>query len=444
MLKRVFSFLFFILLFGVTLDLQSQNKQPQGKEQKERVGEARVTAAQQEVEIIVKNVDISNFPEVRIIIEAYNKYGQTIDTLEADNIFVFENNVPKTVKEVFKIPITEKKAVDFIFMIDITGSMQPYINQIRQNVSTFARNLISRGIDYRLGLILFTDDMEKMYQPSRNTLDIIDWLTPVKAQGGGDEKENALEAIDLAVNYIKYREDAERVLILVTDAPYHQRGEGGHGVTRHSTESVTKLLQESQTRLFSIVPPKLTNYEVISRASRGNFFDIDYPFSTILDNFSNQLTNLYYVIYNSEDEAIPDSIEIALFNVDNNQWIKKMIPIVELGRKLIIENLLFETNSSVLPQEIRELDILAEFLINKKEITILIEGHTDSIGSDVINDALSLKRAESVKEYLAKRGIESERMEIVGYGKRRPITSNSTEFGRKLNRRTEIVILSTE
>ena len=75
-------------------------------------------------------------------------------------------------------------------------------------------------------------------------------------------------------------------------------------------------------------------------------------------------------------------------------------------------------------------------------MAILVEGHTDNRGADKLNDQLSLLRAESVKDYLVKRGIEANRIKTKGYGKRRPLAPNDTEFGRQLNRRTEIVIVS--
>jgi len=109
---------------------------------------------------------------------------------------------------------------------------------------------------------------------------------------------------------------------------------------------------------------------------------------------------------------------------------------------LIIENLLFQTASAELPEAVKELDIVADFMNAKQNIEILIEGHTDNIGSNEVNDKLSLNRAESVKQYLAKRGIADKRMQTTGYGKRKPLATNKTEFGRKLNRRTEIIIIN--
>jgi outer membrane protein OmpA-like peptidoglycan-associated protein len=85
---------------------------------------------------------------------------------------------------------------------------------------------------------------------------------------------------------------------------------------------------------------------------------------------------------------------------------------------------------------------LAQFLVNHPDRTLSIEGHTDSVGSDSYNDALSQRRAESVKMALVARGVGAERITTKGLGKRFPVASNSTAQGRQLNRRVEVVVLN--
>jgi len=69
---------------------------------------------------------------------------------------------------------------------------------------------------------------------------------------------------------------------------------------------------------------------------------------------------------------------------------------------------------------------------------VVLEGHTDSVGTLRYNQALSERRANSVKAYFVRKGVESGRIAAVGYGKTRPRASNATAEGRKLNRRVEI------
>jgi len=91
---------------------------------------------------------------------------------------------------------------------------------------------------------------------------------------------------------------------------------------------------------------------------------------------------------------------------------------------------------------VRNVDKLAGFLEKHPERNVLIEGHTDSVGSDEFNLALSQKRADAVKEVLTAKGISPDRMMTKGYGKQFPIAGNDTESGRQLNRRVEVVILN--
>ncbi|HMJ56064.1 MAG TPA: OmpA family protein [Polyangiaceae bacterium] len=72
---------------------------------------------------------------------------------------------------------------------------------------------------------------------------------------------------------------------------------------------------------------------------------------------------------------------------------------------------------------------------------ILIQGYTDSMGTSAVNDALSLRRAEAVRDYLATQGVSAESMRAEGLGAKRPVAHNGTSDGRAQNRRIEIVIV---
>jgi outer membrane protein OmpA-like peptidoglycan-associated protein len=318
--------------------------------------------------------------------------------------------------------------------------MGTYINAIRNNIEKFVGNVSAKGIDYRVGLVLFSDVVEKVYNPTDNVKDFGKWLTGVWATGGGDDKENALEALS-DMSKMKFRPAANKVAIIITDAPYHQKGERGQGRTLQTTESIIQTLKDNSIRLFTIVPPVLQDYRTLTEGTRGSMFDISTPFATILDDYSTQLTNLFAITYRSDKTAIPDSLSVGIIDEQKREIVKKIIPIVELGRKLIIENLLFQTNSSTLPDSVYELEILREFLLNRTKVSVRIEGHTDSRGSKSLNRKLSMFRAEAVRQYLIKKGIDPKRLESAGFGDTKPIASNATEFGRRLNRRTEVIII---
>jgi outer membrane protein OmpA-like peptidoglycan-associated protein len=86
------------------------------------------------------------------------------------------------------------------------------------------------------------------------------------------------------------------------------------------------------------------------------------------------------------------------------------------------------------------LDRFAQTLVANSGTTVRIVGHTDSTGSDAINDPLSVNRAASVRNYLADRGVAAQRVAIDGRGAREPIAENTSEAGRARNRRVEIFV----
>ena len=93
------------------------------------------------------------------------------------------------------------------------------------------------------------------------------------------------------------------------------------------------------------------------------------------------------------------------------------------------------------PQFYPALNTIANTLREYNQTIVEVSGHTDSIGSDAANQTLSERRANSVSSYLVGQGLQRERFEVVGMGKRYPIASNDTEQGRALNRRVEIRLL---
>jgi outer membrane protein OmpA-like peptidoglycan-associated protein len=113
------------------------------------------------------------------------------------------------------------------------------------------------------------------------------------------------------------------------------------------------------------------------------------------------------------------------------------------GLRLTLSSfVLFAVNRSDLKETAKgALDQVLELLKAYPDNELRITGHTDSTGRDTYNQTLSERRAQSVADYLASRGVQRSRIQTVGYGKRRPVADNGTEEGRQQNRRVEIDIL---
>lgn len=101
----------------------------------------------------------------------------------------------------------------------------------------------------------------------------------------------------------------------------------------------------------------------------------------------------------------------------------------------------FDTNQSNIKPMLQ--GVLSKFAstLNENPVTsIAVIGHTDSTGSDAINNPLSVARAQSTRDYLVGHGVSGTRISVAGHGEREPIASNDTESGRAANRRVEIYI----
>lgn len=101
----------------------------------------------------------------------------------------------------------------------------------------------------------------------------------------------------------------------------------------------------------------------------------------------------------------------------------------------------FDTNSSIVrPGLYSEIDRVSNVIKKYPDTVIMIEGHTDSKGSEAYNMDLSRRRADAVKDLFIDRGVAPSRLEIAAYGESKPVATNETESGRQLNRRVEIKI----
>jgi len=113
----------------------------------------------------------------------------------------------------------------------------------------------------------------------------------------------------------------------------------------------------------------------------------------------------------------------------------------ERGFIVTLPGLFFDSGKSVLKAGARNtLARIADQLRINDQLTVIIEGHTDSVGSDALNQTLSEKRAAAVRDYLVARGLAATRMTVTGLGESTPVATNDTPAGRQQNRRVELVI----
>lgn len=104
-------------------------------------------------------------------------------------------------------------------------------------------------------------------------------------------------------------------------------------------------------------------------------------------------------------------------------------------------DVLFDVNSAALESQSRSaLDQASQVFMEFPKTAIVIQGHTDSTGSEVHNEALSQRRAAAVASYLVGRAVDPARLTSVGYGESQPVADNTTAAGRTKNRRVDLLL----
>jgi outer membrane protein OmpA-like peptidoglycan-associated protein len=123
--------------------------------------------------------------------------------------------------------------------------------------------------------------------------------------------------------------------------------------------------------------------------------------------------------------------------------INMAVDTIKVGKTYTLNNIYYNTNSADLdPSSAVVINEFAEFLKSNPSLKIEVRGHTDNVGDQKSNLALSTDRAFSVRDLLIAKGIEEKRLiNFKGYGASVPVADNATEAGRAKNRRTEFVIV---
>ncbi len=138
-----------------------------------------------------------------------------------------------------------------------------------------------------------------------------------------------------------------------------------------------------------------------------------------------------------------DMVDLSMNTYDEVVVKNFLLDRVEVGAKVILKNIYFETGKSTLKTESHaSLDNVVKLLETNPSIRIEISGHTDNVGSLSVNTKLSNNRAKAVVNYLVSKGVAESRLEYKGYAYSQPIAPNNTSEGRAQNRRVEFKVLS--
>ncbi len=279
------------------------------------------------MQVVVGNPGLQHFDSdggVELDFGLTDQNGQPVGNLRPDNLQVFEDG--KLAKILDFRGVGQGRPVDIVFVMDVTESMQPYIDAIKQNMVNFAHDLASNNRDYRLGLVTFEDYVVSKYPdcncPYQKTMtsdvnQFINWVGTLHASGGGDIPEDQLDALAYASSF-PFRPKAQGIIIIITDAPPHHKGDGsantqhdqafwdhhqkGQDVTDLTGSDVAAMMKRNGLTLYAVVPPPFIapEYAEIVETTHGRSYNIvteEGRFASLVREIGHSIATEYSLTY---------------------------------------------------------------------------------------------------------------------------------------------------
>lgn len=239
----------------------------------------------------IRSVDASAFPRVSVIFQVTDSSGHNISGL-GSNDFAFRDSTLKIVS-VKPIDSTLNVPVDVAMIIDLSGSMSEEIAAVRSNVETFVSSMVSRGINARIGGVLYGSIIYDTLHPTSDVERFKQFVAPASAIGNDEITMLAVKA----ATEMNFRPNAQRIFILITDDWAVQDN------SRLTEGDLVSLLWNTRAKLYSIISPCKNNGAVMTRLTLGKEFNIQGSFTPILDEIGKDISTTYQLVYEARQEA---------------------------------------------------------------------------------------------------------------------------------------------
>jgi len=218
-------------------------------------------------------------------------------------------------------------------------------------------------------------------------------------------------------------------------------------IYNYGIEGIYNFMPDSRFVPFLAIGIGGINYNPPGNESNGDKFSVDYGAGLkyfLTDNVALRADVRHVLPLNEKYNDLLYSVGIT-FAFGGKKEVKEPPPvarpeIIEKGRKTIDVKFDFD-KSTIKAGYYKDIDDLVQVMKDYPEIDVVVtEGHTCNMGQAAYNKKLSQRRAEAVKRYMVKAGIDTNRIEAKGFGEEQPVASNKTKEGRAQNRRVEAVV----
>lgn len=259
-----------------------------------------------DLEVTIGQFDVSKYPQITLYVNVKNRGGGFVTALKQEQFSVTEDGTP--VEVVAFAGLGEARPVDIVYVFDTTGSMSNEIDGVIRTSLAFADELVSKGRDYRLGLVSFGDIVRQVYRSdgtlTDNAGEFKQWVGSLSAQGGDGERENDFGAIKRATQ-MSFRDDAQKIFILITDAPPHYYGDAQDGGAAFDDpdlayQPILKLVRDKGASVYAVTP-NYNEFTSLASDTGGRFYDIDRnpDFTGLIGEIGATIASQYRITYRS-------------------------------------------------------------------------------------------------------------------------------------------------
>ena len=374
----------------------------------------------------------------------YFRYLKDVSIDDIEHLILRSKDGSECYVEKFRLIPKKEIKRNYSFILDHSGSMGGKRASVLQK-SVF--NAIYKDVKFKkTNSTTYTvykfDHKNRKIVSSNNIQDIEREIMPpnrLKKFGGGTAIKDAI--LSGVEDLSKDKKSESKIMILFTD---------GETNSDESLMPMSDIIRKALENNINIVTVAFGSHlsksylENISSNSGGSLYWIynENEFEQLFDNVLSDVNLSYDLEFSPCMFGEEIEIELKIKGIDNSIIGKTVFRSPADEGFSIDINILFKNNSSVVQKNNHiKLDQLVQLMNYRPEMKILVEGHTDKLGSEKVNQVLSEKRASSVKSYLINKGILSKRITTIGYGSKNPAYSYSAgSITNELNRRIEIVI----
>ncbi len=224
------------------------------------------------------------------------------------------------------LPNSTHATADIVFVVDVTGSMQDEIDHVRDSTQQLATFLSGAGLNVQFAVVPFTDHAPaEHFQPLALTADltkVTQYLGNLLASGGWEAPENALDALVHAMDTLQWRPGAQKVMLLITDAPAHDVGDGSsEAAVKHSLlTTIGKLYRHAVVHSVSPGWPEpmlmgsYPNARLVSCATGGTAVQLEAFLDQQIQKalFAEALAKSFHCTFVSSDPAFPHDVTVEV------------------------------------------------------------------------------------------------------------------------------------